>query len=408
MSLGRNWIFTWNNYTPEDETQLERVVLEGTVKYIFYGREVAPSTGTKHLQGYMQFPDTVRFAKVHKMFPKCHIEVARGNFTSNENYCKKDGDYTSLGVPKKGGRSRSEKLTVTEIRDTGSIRKLMDDRDELTISDIKLAREVLSVTRQTRQKPTVVWIYGGSGLGKTRLAYHLAELTYGSENIYKNISSEWFDGYDGHKVIILDDYRFHLKTAVLLALLDRYDLRMPIKGSFVNITAELIVITTIRDPRDYWLTKLDFAEPLKQLTRRLSKLIHIEKELPEDMWNMPFNELEEFLEEFNELADNVSVTAKAGNTKPPYMSDSEGIRRNASLLPSKVVFEEDSSDYEAPIERIRPASLPAKDQRLYSRRKKQRSRPERSSSVDTERVSPISVGDVRQATIRSERESSSG
>lgn len=41
--------FTLNNYGPEDENRIQS---NGELyRYAIYGREVAPTTGTKHLQG---------------------------------------------------------------------------------------------------------------------------------------------------------------------------------------------------------------------------------------------------------------------------------------------------------------------------------------------------------------------
>jgi len=47
----RNWVFTLNNYTDDDIDRLANPYEQ--VKYIAYGKEIAPTTETPHLQGYL-------------------------------------------------------------------------------------------------------------------------------------------------------------------------------------------------------------------------------------------------------------------------------------------------------------------------------------------------------------------
>lgn len=55
----------------------------------------------------------------------------------------------------------------------------------------------------------------------------------------------WFDGYLGESVAVFDDFRpWWCRFDYLLALLDRYPIRVPVKGGFVNWIPEIIIITT--------------------------------------------------------------------------------------------------------------------------------------------------------------------
>jgi len=47
----RDWCFTLNNYKAIDEAILRQL----DSKYLIYGYETAPETGTPHLQGYVYF-----------------------------------------------------------------------------------------------------------------------------------------------------------------------------------------------------------------------------------------------------------------------------------------------------------------------------------------------------------------
>lgn len=50
----KQWCFTWtwNNYTDNNINLINNAVDANLFKYIDYGKEIAPSTGTPHLQGY--------------------------------------------------------------------------------------------------------------------------------------------------------------------------------------------------------------------------------------------------------------------------------------------------------------------------------------------------------------------
>lgn len=58
----RAWIFTICNWTPSDEERLKKLKF----KYIIWGREHAPSTGTPHLQGYIYYKTTKSFDRARK------------------------------------------------------------------------------------------------------------------------------------------------------------------------------------------------------------------------------------------------------------------------------------------------------------------------------------------------------
>lgn len=92
-----NWRFTLNNWRQEDFEFLDKLHLDGKVKYIIYGKEIAPTTGTPHLQGFLQLPKKLRLGGVKKLLgDKYHIDPA--DFPAAAViYCKKDGEWTEHG-----------------------------------------------------------------------------------------------------------------------------------------------------------------------------------------------------------------------------------------------------------------------------------------------------------------------
>jgi Putative viral replication protein len=103
---GCRWVFTLNNY---NDIQLESLRLLGeTVKYLVFGREVAPSTGTPHLQGFIIFDCNHSLTKVKSLFPtgNPHLDVAKGTSTQAATYCKKDHDFEEFGsLPNERGKT---------------------------------------------------------------------------------------------------------------------------------------------------------------------------------------------------------------------------------------------------------------------------------------------------------------
>lgn len=95
--MSKNWCFTINNYAETAEEHLQ-ALYPISVKYLIYGKEVASSTGTPHLQGYLQLIKGQRLSGVIKLLPKgTHVEQAKGTPDQASAYCRKEGKYQEYG-----------------------------------------------------------------------------------------------------------------------------------------------------------------------------------------------------------------------------------------------------------------------------------------------------------------------
>jgi len=106
------WVFTLNNPTAADEAHLQALTTVGDgVAYLVYGREIAPGTGTPHLQGFICFTSrqrrgqllaTGRYSGVCKALGthRAHTElkVKNSTFAQVSEYSKKDGDFYEYGT----------------------------------------------------------------------------------------------------------------------------------------------------------------------------------------------------------------------------------------------------------------------------------------------------------------------
>lgn len=100
MSRNRHtrWCFTMNNYTEQNVSDLKSKYQQGDFTYLIFGIEMAPTTNTPHLQGYLQLSKRERLSGVKKFMPTAHLEAAIGTPEQCADYCKKDNCFTELGI----------------------------------------------------------------------------------------------------------------------------------------------------------------------------------------------------------------------------------------------------------------------------------------------------------------------
>lgn len=82
------WSFTLNNYSNFDYDNICAKCVN-ICRYAIIGKERAPSTGTLHLQGYIEFRKRARPLGIFGN-PCIHWEVAKGTKEHNVDYCSKE------------------------------------------------------------------------------------------------------------------------------------------------------------------------------------------------------------------------------------------------------------------------------------------------------------------------------
>lgn len=191
-------------------------------------------------------------------------------------------------LPSPGKRNDLREATDRILKGS-TIRELAVD-GEMATSVVKFYKGLTvlrSLSRPARVgAPFVFWFHGGTGTGKTRVAFECGVSVGGDDsNIW--ISSgglRWFDGYDGQAVAIFDDFRAkHVSSfAFLLRLLDRYPVEVEFKGGFVRWTPQYIFITCPYEPDECFSTrKQHVPEDLAQLGRRITNVFHFDHPLTE-------------------------------------------------------------------------------------------------------------------------------
>lgn len=262
----RNFVFTWHNY-PENYMDILGQLLP-RVNYLVFGREIAPTTGTKHLQGYCELIGQKRFKKLQKTLGYVHNRD--GTPLEALTYCKKGGDFYEVGTPTNQGK-RNDLDAVREILEDGNERDIVDMAR--SVQSVRFAQMYLKLREKKRNfKPHVIWLFGESGTGKTRLAHQDAAKRGFEDDLHLQSIDKWFEGYDAHKAVLIDDLRNEQYSfARILNLLDRNECRVENKGGSRQMLAKVMYITCPVHPACVWISN----EKMFQLTRRIDDIIEI-------------------------------------------------------------------------------------------------------------------------------------
>jgi hypothetical protein len=148
---GRHFQFTLNNYTDEDLVYLRYLGsdegrLSNHIAYIAWGFEVAPTTGTPHLQGAIGFTQRRYHNQVALTFQDLSpfISLAR-NKLANYRYAIKGGDFEEYGnVPSNnaGGRADLERFQA-DVRSGMRLRDIRDNHYAAYTRNTGAARELI-------------------------------------------------------------------------------------------------------------------------------------------------------------------------------------------------------------------------------------------------------------------------
>ncbi len=242
FSQSKNWCFT--DFELLDWSKIYEQ--EDNINYICWGNEVCPKTKKKHYQGWLQVTNKKRLGGMKKLCRslKLHMEACRGTEGDNEKYCQKDNLYTKKGeFTTQGKRTDLEGLKKI-IDEGGTLNDIANENFQSFIQYNRGFQEYKRIVDKSRRKcfrkVKTIHIHGATGLGKTRKAMEYSSDTYKIQGS----GMKWWDGYDGEKVLVIDEYDNQVSCTELLGILDGYQLRLPIKGSFTYANWETVIITS--------------------------------------------------------------------------------------------------------------------------------------------------------------------
>lgn len=269
----RNICFTWNNFPEDWQAQLQARM--PPFKHLIGGVEFAPTTGTPHIQGYVEFKNSVKGSTLKKKF-KMHMEERIKSAEQASGYCEKECDPATLlkiGTHSRQGNRRDISAVRELIQEGHGMRAVLNDDTLNGCQAVRFAQTYLTYCERPREHaPIVCWFYGKAGTSKTARAIMYAKRIAPDNWHLQGNDAQWWDGFDGHEVLIIDDLREDkLSFTQLLYTLDRVPQRLPIKGGFRQNTAKYIFITSAYAPECVYNTN----EDLHQLTRRITHIAQI-------------------------------------------------------------------------------------------------------------------------------------
>lgn len=282
-AAAKRWCLTINNPQAEDE---ERFSSE-KIQYAIVGREIAPDTGTKHLQCYVCLRRQDRFSGLKKLFPRAHIEKAQGTVLQNQLYCKKgeqshaewkelkekgpnygkNANYFEVGEAPPDEKRKRDYDKALELVKAGKKQEIQADILIPYYSSLSRMEDELLPTPPDLEKLDNEWIYGATGIGKSRSW----RARYPSGYYLKSLDEKW-NNYRGEKIVVIEDIDIYNRAlgGPLKRWADHYAFPADKKYGYLVIRPEKIIVTSNYSIREIWPD----AQTYEPLERRF-KITHL-------------------------------------------------------------------------------------------------------------------------------------
>lgn len=272
MPVYDKWVFVINNYKESHIQAVAALETDPWCMGITAGLEVAPTTGTPHIQGCLFRPAGEKIGK-KEMYKKigCGEKFwcrgASGTWQDNRIYTQKDEkviafkdiDDEYLEKYEKQGERTDIKGFAEAIKRKACDEELLTEHLEVIAKYPRLEGRLkrhysMQRSRQFRKVKGVVY-YGEGGTGKSRKALY-DELGERLEDTYivpctKDL--KWWDGYNGEKIIVINEMQgSKCKFERWKELLDGHQLAIEVKGETVYAEWTEVRMTSNKHPDDWW------------------------------------------------------------------------------------------------------------------------------------------------------------
>lgn len=259
----RNACITW--FTEQRPTEL----WSDSLKYVAYGVETCPTTGRQHLQMWASIKNPQRLSFWKKLFPGAHIEQMHGTLEQSDKYCSKESRLVTLGErPMANGKRKDLDQFCQRVKNNERLKDIALDMPTVYVQYCNGLTRLAGYASQPYEHETVrgYWIYGVPGAGKT----HYVKTRF--EDIYIKAQNKWFDGYNGEKTILLDDYDCGKSLGHYLKIwLDKWACTGEIKGGTLHLQHHHFVITS-----NYSIDQMFEGDPaMCEAIRRRCEIIYM-------------------------------------------------------------------------------------------------------------------------------------
>lgn len=275
----RGFCFTWNNYPDNAEELLAALVTRYDTKFAIAGHEIAPTTGTRHLQGYIYYklPTTVGAARGR--LPGADVRRALGSALQNEQYCRKTREQDAvqnervweygtrpLDQEERGRKGKEHWEAVKKAAQEGRLEDIDAQVYVTQYNTLKRIAKDHMVAPVALEDTCGIWIHGESGVGKSHSVFE----KYGADLYLKGLS-KWWDGYQGQDTVLVDDMDIFSKglSKEFKDWGDKYPFHCENKGGANCIRPKKVIVTSQYTPEQIWED-----EPTRAAINRRYRLIH--------------------------------------------------------------------------------------------------------------------------------------
>lgn len=233
--------------------------------------ESGGTTGYLHWQVVVAFAQKVSIHGVRSCFGPVHAELTIGSLAND--YVHKDdtavaGTRFELGIKPLIRNSKTDWERVWTLAQRGLYSEIPAHVRIVNYRSLKQITLDHSTPQPMERFCKVFW--GPTATGKSRTAWDQA----GLQAYVKNPRTKFWDGYQGEKNVIIDEFRGAIDISHLLCWTDRYPLRLETKGSGCVANFTNLWITSNLHPRE-WYPQLD-QSTVDALMRRLT-ITHFDK-----------------------------------------------------------------------------------------------------------------------------------
>lgn len=262
--------------------------------------ERGENNGRLHIQGCAAFSTRLYLTVIIKLFALLpeydgkklhpHIEAVKGPYLSIVEYCtKRNGDPR---WPGHGGRVDGTEPSVWGVNGSDTVANVgqghrtdIEDLHHQIVSVGANVQDLLldpvygpplgrnlnwalavqgardrKITEGSDTPRTIYTFFGETGTNKTRRVFLETKKKYGNySNLYiHSLSGKFWDGYTGQKDILLDEVSYEslkrssIDISTMLRILDRYQVRVEVKGGVQWLTNDRVFITSNEEPTEWY------------------------------------------------------------------------------------------------------------------------------------------------------------
>lgn len=277
---GKGLFLTWPQCATSREEILSRAqnLFGDNIKTYIIAQE-KHQDGNLHIHAWFGLKSKVNYRKSDRIDliggKHGNYQVARSPKKVMEYCIKEDKNWlANFDVAAKIAAMTSKRKYIgTElIKNKRKLHEVVDD-DPSVLYDLPQLKKAMAIYNNSKYAPVkgefreveVIVLWGEAGTGKSKQANEEGAYALAS------FKPEWWDGYDGHEVIHIEDYYGGLPYTRFLRILDGYKIALPIKGGFMWSQYTKVYITSNKPPSEWY--SFGMTDALKRRINRVEHLI---------------------------------------------------------------------------------------------------------------------------------------